>query len=76
MNPKLLLLIAFPFLLAFKSDKPAYIIYTSEGKTITYDKMVNELLKYDVVFFGELHNDPIAHWLQIEMTESDRKSVV
>lgn len=70
MYPKLLILIAFPFLLAFKSDKPAYIIHTAGGKTITYDRMVSELLKYDVVFFGELHNDPIAHWLQIEMTES------
>jgi uncharacterized iron-regulated protein len=70
MKSKLLIVLAMPLLLAFKSDKPAYIIHTAEGKVTSYSKMVKELLKYDVVFFGELHNDPIAHWLQIEMTES------
>jgi uncharacterized iron-regulated protein len=70
MKLRLLALLAIPALFAFKSDKPAYIIHTSEGKVTTYGKMVKELLNYDVVFFGELHNDPIAHWLQAEMTES------
>ncbi len=70
MKSRFFVLIAIPLLLAFKSDKPAYVIHTADGKTITYSKMVSELLKYDVVFFGELHDDPIAHWLQIEMTES------
>jgi uncharacterized iron-regulated protein len=70
MRSKILLILTLPVLLAFKSDKPAYLIHTAEGKKTTYSKMVKELLNYDVVFFGELHNDPIAHWLQIEMTEA------
>lgn len=61
---------ALPFLLAFKSDKPAYVIHTSAGKQINYSKMVKELSDYDVIFFGELHNDPIAHWLQLELATS------
>ena len=70
MKSRLLILVALPIFLAFKADKPAYVIHTADGKTTTYSKMVKELLGYDVVFFGELHNDPIAHWMEIELTES------
>jgi uncharacterized iron-regulated protein len=24
----------------------------------------------DVFFFGELHNNPIAHWMQLELTQA------
>lgn len=56
-------------LLAFKSDKPAYRIYNIEGKTISYNKMMKDIITADIVFFGELHNDPIAHWLELEITK-------
>jgi uncharacterized iron-regulated protein len=65
-----ILLLIVPLMLAFKSDKPAYVIHTAAGKKIGYAKMVKELLDYDVIFFGELHNDPIAHWLQFELASS------
>src|SRR5690554_5028623 len=29
--------------------------------------MVNELALTDIALFGELHDNPIAHWLQIEL---------
>ena len=32
--------------------------------------MVKQLTKADVVLFGELHNNPISHWLQLELTQS------
>ena len=56
-------------LMAFKSDKPAYRIYDAEGKNVKYSKMVDALQQADVVFFGEMHNNPICHWLQIELTK-------
>ncbi len=31
--------------------------------------MVKAAAKADIVFFGELHNNAIAHWLQIELTK-------
>ncbi|PLW95283.1 MAG: iron-regulated protein [Marinilabiliales bacterium] len=55
-------------MLAFKSDKPAYRIFNTEGKDVKYGKMLEEMETADVVFFGELHNNPICHWLQIELT--------
>ncbi len=54
---------------AFKSDKPAYVLYTGEGKVVKYEKMMAELEKADLVFFGELHDDPIGHWLEYEITK-------
>ncbi|RNI30882.1 iron-regulated protein [Rufibacter immobilis] len=65
----------FPFLLlvmvlsSFQSDKPAYRLFTGGGKAVTYQKMLQELASADVVFFGEQHNDPIAHWLQLELAK-------
>ena len=63
-----ILLSAFVFL-SFTSDKPAYQLYDQEGKKVKYEKMINELEQADIIFFGELHTDPIAHWLQLEMTK-------
>jgi uncharacterized iron-regulated protein len=54
--------------LAFVVDKPAYRIYDPKGKDIPYSKMVRQLEDADIIFFGELHDNPIAHWLQRELT--------
>ena len=72
MTQKLLL---FPLLLVLMSftlkadDKPAYRLFTAAGKATSYDKMLKELATADVVFFGEQHNDPIAHWLELQLTK-------
>ena len=73
-NSILIFLIAVN-LLAFKSDKPAYILYDSEGKKVRYEKMIETLSSADVVFFGELHDNPIAHWLEYEVTSDLYKAV-
>ena len=69
---KKLLLVAGIFLglTAFKSDKPAYHLFNAKGKLMKYQKMINAAKTADVVFFGELHNNPIAHWLELEVTKS------
>lgn len=60
------------------SQKKAYVIYNSKGKKVSYEKMIKTLVKKDVVFFGELHNNPIAHWLEYEITVdlSEARSVI
>ncbi len=55
-------------MLSFRSDKPAYMLYDSEGKKVRYEKMIQAVSDADVVFFGELHDNPIAHWLEYEVT--------
>ena len=56
-------------LTAFKNDKPAYRLFNNDGKMIKYEKMLKEIAEADVVFFGELHTNPICHWLQLEVTQ-------
>jgi uncharacterized iron-regulated protein len=51
-------------------QKPAYELYNAKGKKLAYGKMIKTLLKQDVILFGELHNNPISHWLEIEVTKS------
>ncbi|MEH0154906.1 ChaN family lipoprotein [Limibacter armeniacum] len=51
-------------------DLKAFVIFDKEGKEISYGEMVKSLEGADAVFFGELHNNPIAHWLELEVTHS------
>ncbi len=54
---------------AFKSDKPAYRLYNAKGKMVKYQKMIDAAKDADVVFFGEQHNNPISHWLELQVTK-------
>jgi uncharacterized iron-regulated protein len=54
---------------AFKSDKPAYFLFDKKGKPEKYEKMLKQLEDADIVLFGESHDNPIAHWLQLEVTK-------
>jgi uncharacterized iron-regulated protein len=51
-------------------DLPAYKIYTESGKKSDYSDMLRELMRADVVFFGELHDNPVVHWLELEVTKA------
>jgi len=63
----------FPFIfLALNlqaQEKDAYKVFTGEGKKADYGDIVKASQKADVVFFGELHDNPIAHWLELEITK-------
>lgn len=61
------------FTLAFKADKPSYKLYNSEGKESFYTKLIKDASEADIVFYGELHNDPISHWLELEITKDLHK---
>lgn len=70
---KLLVLNFFllPALLTAQAEiLPAYGLFDSEGNKVSWNAMTEELGKADVVLFGELHSDPIAHWLQLQMTKA------
>ncbi len=50
-----------------KSDKPAYKIFGKDGKESNYEAMLKSLEDADIVLVGELHNNPICHWLELEI---------
>ncbi|RZL13503.1 MAG: iron-regulated protein [Hymenobacter sp.] len=70
MTKKLLLLLLLP-LLAFApaGDRPAYRLFTAQGQPADYDQLLAQLAQADVVFFGEQHNDPIAHWMEVQVAK-------
>lgn len=57
-----------------------YQIYSINGKKTSFEKMMKELNKTDVVLFGELHNNAIAHYLQVkvakELAENSSKKLI
>ncbi|MEL6275492.1 MAG: ChaN family lipoprotein, partial [Bacteroidota bacterium] len=47
------------------SSSVDYKIYSTKKETmLSLDELVQEVADIDVLFFGEEHNDKIAHWLQ------------
>ena len=69
MNRLFIIPILAIFLISFKNDKPAYYLFNSKGKEVKFSSMVNDIKDADIILFGELHDNPISHWLQIELTK-------
>jgi uncharacterized iron-regulated protein len=65
----LILLCLFQTSQLFSQDKPAYVIYTANGKKTTFEKLVESTENKELVLFGEFHDNPISHWLQLELTK-------
>jgi len=59
-------------------DKKAYQVFDKNGKRVTFDKLVKATEKSQVVLFGEFHDNPICHWLQLELTKelASKKAIV
>lgn len=77
----LLFLSLFLFIQSSFKPKPAYtIFYGKNSKSTDYGKMIKGIKDADVVFFGESHNNPMCHWLELQvlksLTEDLGKSVV
>ena len=54
---------------AVTANKPAYGIFNAKGKSTKYSKLLKEAQNVDIILFGELHNNPISHWLQLELAK-------
>ncbi|MDP4281453.1 MAG: ChaN family lipoprotein [Bacteroidota bacterium] len=67
----LLLLSVVTLFLCFsgKKDKPAYRLYDTKGHSESYNDLLKAASQADVVFFGEIHDNPICHWLELELTK-------
>ena len=60
---------------SFAQKKNAYIIYNQDGKKVSYKKMIKTINKKSkVLLFGEYHNNPISHWLQLVVTKDLSKT--
>ncbi len=44
-------------------------IYNAKGKKISYRKLLKKAEKADIIFIGEEHDNPVAHWFELKMTK-------
>ncbi len=69
---KLFLISALIGLMSFRTadtGKDAYSLFDISGKKTNYALLLTEAKKADIILFGELHDNPICHWLQKELTQ-------
>ncbi|MEO6303334.1 MAG: ChaN family lipoprotein [Bacteroidia bacterium] len=67
---KLIGFLSVVFLSSFiLSDKYAYTLFDIKGNKTSYEQLLSKAKDADIVLFGELHDNPICHWLQRELTE-------
>ncbi len=52
---------------SYTNDNPSYVILDKSGHKVEYSAMLKSLSKNDVCLFGEMHNDPISHWLELNL---------
>lgn len=70
MNKLVTLVFTFAWMaFAFSQDKQAYVIFNEKGKKISYKQLLKAASESEITFFGEYHNNPVAHWLQYELTK-------
>ncbi len=50
-------------------DAMPYRIFNQKGGSANEKRMLREMSNADVVLFGEQHNSPVAHWLQLKGTK-------
>ncbi len=52
---------------SYINDHPSYVILDKSGNKVEYSQMLKSLSKNDICLFGEMHNDPISHWLELSL---------
>jgi uncharacterized iron-regulated protein len=48
--------------------KPMYRLYDGRGREIGHQEMVDQCVQSNVILFGEIHEHPLVHRLQLELT--------
>lgn len=54
----------------FSQELKNFQWFDANGKKTTTEKLIKDALKNEVVLFGEYHNNPICHWLQLKLSQS------
>jgi uncharacterized iron-regulated protein len=67
---KIFLLAVIAFIsFSFTGEKKAYVIFDSTGKISSYADLLKAAANSDIVLFGEEHDNPICHWLELELAK-------
>nr|WP_294861150.1 ChaN family lipoprotein [uncultured Fluviicola sp.] len=55
---------------AYAQDLEAFRIFDSKGKQVSFQKMMAKVSSNQVILFGEFHDNPISHWLELNVLMS------
>ena len=65
-----MVLIQFQFVGAQEISAENYLIFsTKTGKMIAVENIVEDFKGYDIILFGEEHNDAVTHYLQLVLLQ-------
>lgn len=53
----------------------AFKVYEKGGNKVNLVDLRSKLDKTDIILFGELHNNAMAHWLQLQLTKELHKEI-
>ncbi|MBO9699450.1 MAG: ChaN family lipoprotein [Sporocytophaga sp.] len=48
----------------------AYTLFDKQGKKVSYDKFLSGMESADIILFGEIHDNALCHWLQLQVLKS------
>ena len=68
------LMIFFSTSMAFGQQKSTYTLFDGKGKKVSYKKFIKKVKGKDIILFGEYHNNPISHWMQMELSKELKNS--
>ncbi len=68
-NYILLIILILPTM-AFSQNLEAFKLYNNDGEEVMFEEVIDKSVDADVVLFGELHNNPICHWLQLRLAKA------
>lgn len=54
----------------FAQDGVPFVVFQKNGKEISFEKMMKNLYSQDIVLFGELHNNTLCHWLELQVAKA------
>lgn len=66
-NYFLAVLLTLSTLGVLKAQGEAYQFFTNKGKKVDLKQVLKAAEDADAVFFGELHNNSLGHWLQLQV---------
>ena len=67
MKFRIALLAFFYAHLFFAQDRMPYQIFDASGKQVSFKKVLHSAQNNEVLLFGEFHDNPIVHWLELEL---------
>ena len=60
---------------SYAQELEAFRIFDSKGKEVSFKKMMAKVSQNQVVLFGEFHDNPISHWLEMNvLVELNKKA--